>query len=208
MKTRRSATVVLVLALAAASSRAAHAQNATTPDSASRTPAVRTLGRASWLSDRAPLRVGDLVTVMVDEQTTAREQVSQVAQGQRSQKATMSADINGSQAVKPSAVGLGLDGQSRDVGEARRLGDLSGVLTTRVVAITPDGLLSIEGDKKVTVDGRPQSVTLKGLVRPQDVGPGNRVQSNRIANADIQYNGKKMTPRTGFIGKFLGMLWP
>src|SRR5262245_11151686 len=112
--------VATPLLLAVASAAPARAQGAP-GDSAAAPPAVRTLGRASWLSDRAPLRVGDLLTVVVGEQTTAREQVSQVAVGQRQQKATMNANINGDQTVAPTDVGFGLNGQSRDMGEAKRL---------------------------------------------------------------------------------------
>lgn len=171
-------------------------------------PPVRTLARASWLSDRTPLRVGDLLTVVVAEQTSATEQVSQIAQGTRSQKGTLDATADGDVAVGETHVALGMDGRSRDVGEAKRNGGLSGTVTVRVTALTPEGLGEITGAKKVTVDGRPQEVTIHGFVRPEDVAPGNRVPSDRIADADIAYKGKKIAPRTGFFGKLLGMLWP
>lgn len=205
--TRASRVALLAALLAIGGPRAAAAQDSTaTP--APPAPAVRTLGRASWLSDRAPLRVGDLLTVVVGEQTNASERTSQIAQGQRSQKGTLEATINGDASVEPTSVAMGLDGQSRDIGSASRTGDLSSVITVRVTSITPAGLLQIEGRKTLTVDGRPQNVSLKGMVRPQDVGPGNRVASNRVADSEILYTGKKITPRTGFFGKLLGMLWP
>ncbi|HTO91386.1 MAG TPA: flagellar basal body L-ring protein FlgH [Candidatus Sulfotelmatobacter sp.] len=202
-----AAALALVL-LAAVGVRAARAQNDVAATPAPATPPVRTLAMASWTSDRMPLRPGDLLTVVVSEKTQSQEQVSQVSKADRSQKGTLDATANGTTAVGETHVATGLTGQSNDTGEAKRLGNLTATLTVKVVAITPEGLAQIEGSKKVTVDGRPQTVTLKGLVRPQDVTGGNRVDSSRIADAEILYTGKKMGPRNGFIGKLIGAIWP
>ncbi len=202
---RGSRAALLAAAALALGAGAARAQDSTLAPA----PALpRTLAQASWISDRVPLRPGDLLTVVVVEQTSAREQVSQVAEGSRSQKGTMDATVDGDVAFGATRVAMGLDGRSRDVGEARRAGDLNGVVTVRVTEITPEGLARIQGEKKVTVDGRPQTVSVKGLVRPADVGAGRRVLSSRVADAEIVYTGKKIAPRTGFFGKLLGMLWP
>jgi flagellar L-ring protein precursor FlgH len=209
MKTRilNRALAVMLLSLAFAGRARAQGDAAAAP-AAPATPPVRTLAMASWLSDRMPLKPGDLLTVVVDEQTQALEQVSQVAQANRSQKASLDATANGDVAIGTTQVNTGVNGQSRDTGEAKRLGNLTATLTVTVVAITPEGLAQVEGSKKVTVDGRPQTVSIKGLVRPQDVTAGNKVASSRIANSEITYTGKKMGPRNGFIGKLLGALWP
>jgi flagellar L-ring protein precursor FlgH len=200
---QRSLLIAALLALAPAGA-AAQTAPAAPPVADSTAPPPR----AAWFSDRLPLRVGDLITVIVDEQTAAREQVSQVATGQRSQRADLAAAVNGEDAVLPSTVTSGFDGRSRDVGEARRLGDLTGMMTVRVTAVDARGIARIEGERSVTVDGREQRMTLRGSVRAEDVSPRNTVSSSRIADAAIDYKGKKMGPRTGFIGKLLGMLWP
>lgn len=206
---------MLVLALIAFAG-AAFAQNAATPaapdSTAVATPARPSLAaRTSWLGDRAPLRVGDLVTIVVDERTASRERVSQVADGQRSQKTALDANIDsGSGAPTAYDVGIntGLGQKSRDVGEAQRLGDLTAVLTARVTAVEPSGIATIEGTKKVTVDGRLSEVSLKGLIRGEDVSHSNTVLSTRVAGAEILYRGKKISPRSSFVGKLLGTVWP
>jgi flagellar L-ring protein precursor FlgH len=78
----------------------------------------------------------------------------------------------------------------------------------RVTSLSPDGIARIEGSKKVTVDGRLQEISLQGYVRPQDVSSPNIVLSSRIAEAVIDYKGKKIGPRTGIVGKILSILWP
>ena len=73
--------------------------------------------RAGWLSDRMPLRPGDLVTVVVDEQTAARERVSRVADGNRNSTNAINAAL-GSGAPMNYNIRTGILSNSRDVGEA------------------------------------------------------------------------------------------
>ncbi len=163
--------------------------------------------RAGWLSDRMPLRPGDLVTVVVDEQTAARERVSRVADGNRNSTNAINAAL-GSGAPMNYNIRTGILSNSRDVGEAGRTGDLTAVLTVTVLSVEPGGALRIKGARSVTVDGRPQTISLEGLVRAEDVDGSNRVLSSRIADAVIAYKGGTIGPRKGIMGKILGMLWP
>jgi flagellar L-ring protein precursor FlgH len=165
--------------------------------------------RASWLSDRQPLRVGDLLTIVVDEQTTASEQVSTKASASRSQSARLGIGVDSAVRIGPSKqFSVSHEAASNDVGQAGRSGDLVAVLSVHVTAIDPAGNAKIEGGKTVTVDGRTQEVKLSGLIRPDDVGSDNTVSSSRVADAVISYKGKKIGPRQGILGKILSILWP
>lgn len=162
--------------------------------------------RASWLSDRMPLGPGDLITVVVDEQTAARERVSRVSDGNRSMSNRLRLDTPTS--TQGASFQAGSLTNSRDVGEAGRSGDLTAVLTVRVVEVESGGALRIRGSRRVSVDGRLQTIDLEGWVRGEDVDGSNRVLSSRIADAVITYKGGKIGPRQGILGKVLGMLWP
>ena len=154
--------------------------------------------RASWLTDRLPLEPGDLITVIVDERTAAREQVSTVASAKRSQKADLNAGISADARIGPwKSFGTGLNSDTRDVGEAGRSGGLTAVLTVRVLEVSANGVAKVTGSKKVTVDGRTQDVDLR-----------HQVASDAIADAVIDYRGKKIGPRTGILGNILSILWP
>ena len=181
---------------------AAAAPSLTAADSA----AARASLRASWLGDRLPLQAGDVLTVVVDEQTAAHERVGRSATGNRSMRAGLNALINGSS--NQATITSGINNDSRDDGEAQRQGDLTAVLTVRVTSVAPNGVARIEGSKQVAVDGRAQIVSLKGFVRAEDVSATNEVLSGHIADAVITYKGKTIGPRTGIVGKLLGMLWP
>jgi flagellar L-ring protein precursor FlgH len=213
---RASLAVLMVTALvvpgAAMAQTPEPAAAGSAPDSSATAPAGltgRAPARLSWTSDRMPLRVGDLLTVVVDEATAASERVSRVATGDRALRADLNAGVGADVIVGPAkSFGSGFKSNSRDVGEAGRQGDLTAVLTVQVTGIEGDGTIRIEGKKKVTVDGSVQDLTLKGLVRSQDVSQTNCVLSNRVANAEITYKGKKIAPTMGIVGRFLAMLWP
>jgi len=199
---------LLVVALPArAQTPAARDSGAARADSTA-PPPVRT-PRASWLSDRLPLRVGDLVTVVVDEQTAATEHVSNVATGNRSQQADLNPNLSSDVAIGPSrSFGTGITSNSRDVGDAGRTAGFTAVITVRVTDIAPNGIARIAGTKKVNLDGRQQDVTLTGSIRTQDVDAHNQVRSDHIAEAVLTYKGKKLAPRTGILGGLLGIIWP
>jgi flagellar L-ring protein FlgH len=164
--------------------------------------------RSSWTSDATPLRAGDVVTVIIDEETSAHERVTNTGQDRRTLSAKLKADANGEAAIKATGIESGWDTNSRNSGEANRQGDLTGTLSVRVLRVEPGGLAEIEGKKAVSVDGREQTMTLHGFVRPEDVSPGNIVHSVRIADATIKYQGKKMGAKTGILGKLLSIIWP
>jgi flagellar basal body L-ring protein FlgH len=185
------------------------AASAGIPDSGAASAVPQRAGRAGWLSDRLVLRPGDILTVVVDDQTAARERVSRIAVGNRGQRAGINAGIPADPRLGPEkSFATRLDSDSRDVGEANRFGDLTAVLSARVTSIEPGGVVRIRGSKRVTVDGRLQEITVEGAVRSQDVRWDNTVLSGAIADAVITYNGKKIGPRTGILGKILGIVWP
>lgn len=188
----------------------APADSAAAPDSAALAPpAPVRAARASWLSDRMALRPGDLVTVIVDEQTAARERTEHIATDSRSQRADLNAGVGLDARVGPAkSFGAGMTKNTRDVGNAGRTGDFTTVITCRVLDVTPNGVARISGTKKTTIDGRVQDVTLTGAIRAEDINVRNQVRSDAIVDAVLTYKGKKIAPTTGMLGKLLGILWP
>ena len=202
--------LVLALALAGAAVPTLAAQTPAA-DSAAPAPAPSPPAppRAGWLSDRLPLRVGDLLTVLVSEEAAASERVSTNATANRSQRARLGIGVDESVRLGPSKeFSTGMENSSRDVGETGRKGELSAVLTVRVTSIDANGLATIEGSKSVIVDKRTQQIQLTGVVRAEDVSPRNVIPSSRVADAVITYNGKRIGPKSGILGKILSIFWP
>ena len=67
---------------------------------------------------------------------------------------------------------------------------LSATLSARVTHVLPNGYLVVEGAKDVQVNSERQTVTVRGVVRPADLGPGNTVRSDRLAQMEVRINGK------------------
>lgn len=177
------------------------------------TAAVPTMGtRASWLSDRRPLRVGDILTVTVAESAYASEQTTANASGNRMFDGQF--NVNTQSGVTSALIGpqkelsSALNTASADEGDASRQGNLNATLAVKVTAIDALGNAQIEGTKTVLIDGRQQDLKLAGLIRADDVTYDDQVSSTRIANATISYKGKVIKPRQGIISKILGIIWP
>ncbi len=96
-------------------------------------------------------------------------------------------------------------------GQTLRQDLLTGTISAMVTEVLPSGILRIEGEKIITVNGEEQTMRLTGLVRPRDVSSNNEVRSNQIANVRIDYFGRGSlgdTQEPGWIIKVLHLLWP
>ena len=63
-------------------------------------------------------------------------------------------------------------------------------MSARVTRVLPNGYLMLEGSKLVQINSEHQTVTVRGVVRPADLAPDNSVPSDRLAQMEIQLNGK------------------
>ena len=79
-----------------------------------------------------------------------------------------------------------LDGQ----GATTRTTTLTTTLTARVTRQLPNGYLVVEGSKIVQVNGERQTVTVRGVIRPADLTADNSIQSNRVAQMEVNIDGK------------------
>ncbi len=198
---------ILTMATIAGTTGLARAQAPAAADSgAARDTARAPMVRLSWTSDRRPVKVGDIITVIVDERTTASERATTRAQNTRSQGGDLSLGFSSPATEKDFAIGY--NGKSDQSSVADRRGGLSTALSVRVTAVEAGGVARIEGRRMVTIDGRKQEIVLNGMIRAEDVSANNVVISSRIADATIAYKGKTIGPKTGIFGKIFGMLWP
>jgi flagellar L-ring protein precursor FlgH len=143
-------------------------------------------------SDLRAVQVNDLVTVVVSEQASA------VVTGdvKTSRVSSVKASITSLFAPKsPTGALSNLANSSNDTelagtGETSRGAQISTTLSARVTHVLPNGYLVLEGSKDVQVSAEFQQVTLRGIIRPVDVSPGNVVSSTQIAQMEVKVNGK------------------
>jgi flagellar L-ring protein precursor FlgH len=136
--------------------------------------------------------VNDLITIIVNDT------VSAVASGvtNTSRKTSAANTITGlvgiTKATGPLANLANLSGQQQiqGTGQTSRNLTVTTMLSARVISVTPNGTLEIEGTKDMTVNSEKQSILIHGLVRPSDLTTANTILSTQIANLKIQINGK------------------
>ena len=205
MNARLVIAVLLVNMLGAAST---HAQQPDATAQATQLPAP-----VSWTGDRRHFEVGDIITVLIDEQTIASADRSNVAADDRTSVLALDGGFRsgaGSSTGANASIRSTNSADSRQRGQARRSDRLAAKITMRVVEVQPNGILRLEGSKSLHIDEGEQSITLSGMARAHDVSSRNVIESWRLADAQIAYssNGKFAEPKRSLISRILGILWP
>jgi flagellar L-ring protein precursor FlgH len=58
------------------------------------------------------------------------------------------------------------------------------------VAVLPNGAMLVEAAKDIGINSERQAITVRGVVRPADIGRDNTVRSDRLAQLEVRVNGK------------------
>ena len=137
-------------------------------------------------------QVDDLVTVLVAERASAVAKGSTKSARASSAKNSISALGGLTRAAGPLAnlADLSAESQLNGEGSTSRETVLSTTLSARVSHVLPNGNLVIEAAKDIQVNSERQLVSLRGIVRPADLSPGNVIRSDRIAYLEVRINGK------------------
>jgi flagellar L-ring protein FlgH len=146
---------------------------------------------ANMVADYKASRVGDLVTISVSQNLSA------TSTGNVSTNRSFSASSGISALpghIKTSGVtnlfsptsAQALSGKAQATSQTA----LSTILTGRVAAVLPTGILVIEAERQITMSNEHETVILRGLVRPGDLDATNTVASNNVGDLEIEVKGK------------------
>lgn len=134
-------------------------------------------------ADQRAYRSGDVLTVHVLETARARSGAATDASSDTGLRVGVdlpSTHYDGS---------VGISGGSTGGAETSRVGELRAQISVMVRAVRPGGVMEIQGEQSVVVNGEQQRIRLSGLVRPEDVSAANTVWSHRIADAKVELTG-------------------
>jgi flagellar L-ring protein precursor FlgH len=142
----------------------------------------------SLTSDARAYRVGDVVTVILQETT----QASKRAGTSFSKGSTVGIAPLGALGKTFGKTGFDASADRSFAGDSTstQQNALSGALTVIVQEVMPNGLLRVAGEKNMTLNQGEEFVRLKGYIRAADVDADNQVSSLRVANARIAYSAK------------------
>lgn len=159
-------------------------------------------GQSLWTSRSGTLvgdvraaRAGDLVTIVVDEQSS----------GSKSADTKLARDGSFANSITYAPSGerkwlndlidwLRISGTAasnyKGSGSTTRNDQAAAVVTARVMRVLDNGTLAIEGRRLVVVHDETLTLVVSGLVRPQDVGADNQVRSSALADGEVRIEGK------------------
>ena len=90
-------------------------------------------------------------------------------------------------------------------GDSAQSNQLDGDITVTVIEQLGNGNLRVAGEKRVRLNQGDELVQVQGIVRTADIGPDNRITSDRIGEAQIVYGGRGTLARSnamGWLGRF------
>ena len=170
----------------------------------------------SIVADRKAADVGDILTVAISES------VSNTASKSKQTNSGSNMDVGITQFLFPngnlathngSLPGIDMGGSSDFTGggQVSASASLTGRAAVMVIDVLPNGILVIEGVRRVTFAGETQHAVLHGLVRPDDITSGNVVFSSNIAGARVEFLSEGAlddSQRRGWITRLYEILRP
>ena len=169
----------------------------------------------AWLlhEDIKARRIGDMLTVIQEEQTDA-EKTAETDTTKNTGASITGTTVLGDTVTRNGRAILDTDLKSNHAfdggGESTQSNSLTGSVTVTVVDVLANGNLSVQGEKWIHINQGEEYVRLRGIVRTIDINPDNTISSVRVANAQIQYSGDSTlddSNNMGWLAKFFNSPW-
>jgi flagellar L-ring protein FlgH len=181
-------------------------------------PYVRTGAMIGVVSDLRARNVGDILTVVVQEQHSVKNEEKVERRQDTSLAARLEAySLSDKTFQNNSLPRIDIRKEQDFNGEAKQNSgsDVRGSIAVVVVDVQPNGNLVVAGTRSVTVNDETRTLRISGLVRPLDVTTNNTVGSAQVADARISIAGEGGNTRQvtrGPVGQLFDTLmwavWP
>ncbi|WP_417331087.1 flagellar basal body L-ring protein FlgH [Halomonas cupida] len=157
-------------------------------------------GYQPLFEDRRPRYVGDILTIVLDEQVSA------------SKNSRSNADRNGTSSLPVTLAPKGLENlvdYSFDIegssdfeggGGSRANNTFTGTITVSVVEVMNNGNLRVRGEKQIAINQGTEFIRFGGVVNPRTITALNTVPSTAVADARIEYVGDGYINEAQYMG--------
>jgi flagellar L-ring protein precursor FlgH len=171
-------------------------------------------------TDRKAFRVGDIITITLEEKTQASKNassdISKDSTADLGLTSLLGGKVSATNPLTKGSMNLGAEfGGSRTnngSSEAAQGNSLTGSLTVTIAEVLPNGILAVRGEKWLTLNTGNELMRISGLVRADDISTSNAVSSTRVADARITYSGTGAfadASQPGWLSQFFtSPLWP
>lgn len=147
--------------------------------------------------------VGDAITIQIIETVTASQVSSSTANRKASTDASISAfPIVSAMDLAKLKVGTASSNDFSGKGGTESANTFTGSITATVVDVLPNGHLVVAGDKQIGVNQNVDLLRFSGTIDPLLIQPGNRINSNQVANARIESKGRGAQAEAQTVGWF------
>lgn len=158
---------------------------------------------AAMSTDRRAAAVGDALTIVIYQ---AAEAVNSAQNSSR-----RNTNVGGGLSIGSidERADLDIGGSYTGRGEVRRSERLVAQITVVVQSVLANGDLIILGEQWMRINGERTRIAVRGRVRPADISSDNRILSSRIADAQIDYDGRGFVSRSarpGLINRIFSFL--
>ncbi|OJA06271.1 flagellar basal body L-ring protein FlgH [Halomonas sp. QHL1] len=158
-------------------------------------------GYQPLFEDRRPRSIGDILTILLDEEVSASKN-SQSNAGRSG-----SAGLNLAQL--PDALetlaeyGFDVSGENDFTGSggSQANNSFTGTITVSVLEVMNNGNLRVRGEKQIAINQGTEFIRFSGVVNPRTITAQNTVPSTQVADARIEYVGD------GYINEAQHMGW-
>lgn len=140
---------------------------------------------AMMLSDRKAHAVGDIITIIISERSSATRAGN--SSNSKSTSTSMEAGTGIFHGIASASAGNKDSFQAK--GSISNTNTVTAQMTAQVIEVKPNGNLVISGTQSIKQNGETQKITVTGMVRAEDISPDNTVLSGYIANAEIRIDG-------------------
>ena len=174
-------------------------------------PQVSMVSHRPLFEDRRARNVGDTLTVILNETTSAAKNTSMSAE----RKGSVTSSFTPGTAGRPNNLYDGIKefGNFSGSGEIKNEGaggsaannTFAGTITVTVIEILSNGNLVVAGEKQVAISNEEEIIRFGGIVNPNNL-VFNRISSQEVADARIEYRGRGATDDTQGTGWFTRLI--
>lgn len=158
-------------------------------------------GYQPLFEDRRPRSIGDILTIVLDEEVSA----SKNAQSNANRSGSSSLNLAQLPDVLDALADFGFDvsGASDFAGGggSQANNTFTGTITVSVLEVMNNGNLRVRGEKQIAINQGTEFIRFSGVVNPRTITAQNTVPSTQVADARIEYVGD------GYINEAQHMGW-
>ncbi len=166
--------------------------------------------QSSLFADPKAQGVGDILTLVIVEKTSGSNTAATAANRSDTYEQKASLGTGAFDFLPDFGWDAEFGSDHQGAGQATRQGNLNARISVIVDSVYANGNMRIAGTREVQINGETEILTVSGLVRPADIGPGNVIFSTHVADARISYRGDGQVDRVqrgNWISRVIGWIF-